>query len=370
MKTNNPGWIVSEDGESTELATTGSHGREMFVGIDTSKIKQVVTCLVPGEAPKPAESMTGEGLLKRIARWRAEGWKVHCVYEAGPTGFDMHRRIVALGASCLVVRPKRLERHQRMRKNDPQDSRHLAEDLAAHHFGRGGLIVPVRVPSKQEELRRLAVREREVLDRTRHQLLNAAKGRALALGHPLPKEWWRPRVLPKVVAELPAELVRDLTRTAKAAAALREQQDAVEAELRADAPVTPHGVGALTASVLEREVCCWSRFASAKKLSSFVGLCPSEDSSGTRRRLGHIDKHGSPRLRHWCQETVMRLFKYQPGYQAVKWAAARLPEANASRRKQLLVAVARRFLVDWWRLRTGQTTFEALGLVVSPCAGG
>jgi transposase len=155
----------------------------------------------------------------------------------------------------------------------------------------------------------------------------------------------------------------DLTRTATAAAAMREQLGAVEEEMRADAPVAPVGVGALTAAVLEREVCTWDRFASGKKLSSFVGLCPSEDSSGGRHRLGAIDKHGSPRLRFWCQEAVMRLFKYQPDYHVIHWARRKLADANASRRKQIMVAVARRFLVDWWRLRTGQTTFAALGLV-------
>ena len=287
------------------------------------------------------------------------------MYEAGPTGFGLHRQLVALGASCLVVRPKRLERHQRKRKNDPQDSRHLAEDLAAHHFGRTGLLVPVRVPSENEELRRLAVREREALSRTRHQLLNAAKGRALAIGQHLPKEWWRPRVLPQLVNSLPAELARDLTRTAAAAAAMRQQLDAVEAELKADAPEAPLGVGAMTAGVLEREVCSWSRFASGKKLSSFVGLCPSEDSSGSRHRLGSIDKHGSPRLRFWCQEVVMRLFKYQQSYYLVDWARAKMTGAGRGRCKQILVAVARRFLVDWWKVRTGQTTFEALGLVMA-----
>jgi hypothetical protein len=67
-------------------------------------------------------------------------------------------------------------------------------------------LCPVRLPSEEEELRRLAVRERETLARTRHQLLNAAKGRALALGHALPKEWWRPRVLPKLLPTLPPAL--------------------------------------------------------------------------------------------------------------------------------------------------------------------
>ena len=267
MKTNKQNEMKAavgpEKGNAERVGEDG-HGRELFVGIDTSSMKQVITRLIPGERTKPAEATTEEGLLKRIGQWQQEGWKVRCVYEAGPTGFGLYRRIVALGADCLVVRPKKLERHQRQRKNDPQDSRHLAEDLAAYHFGRGGLLVPVRVPSEAEELRRLAVRERETLSRTRHQLLNSAKGRALALGHRLPKEWWRPWVLPKVIGDLPAELARDLSRTAKAGAALREQQEELEAELRADAPVAPVGVGALTASVLEREVCSWTRFASGK----------------------------------------------------------------------------------------------------------
>lgn len=354
---------VSEVKTSTGPAKAVCVSKELFVGIDTSSQKQVVTRFVPGEGPKPAEAMTVETLLTRMRRWVKEGASVHCVYEAGPTGFGLQRQLVALGATCLVVRPKRLERHQRRRKNDPQDSRHLAEDLAAHHFGRTGLLVPVRIPSEQEELRRLAVRERESLSRTRHRLLNSAKGRALALGYRLPKEWWRPRILPTLVNALPAELRRDLTRTATAAAALREQLDAVEAEIKADAPVAPIGIGAMTAGVLEREVCSWDRFKSGKKLSSFVGLCPSEDSSGSRHRLGSIDKHGSPRLRFWCQEVVMRLFKYQPNYYVVTWARVKMADANHSRRKQILVAVARRFLVDWWRLRTGQTTFATLGLI-------
>ena len=67
----------------------------------------------------------------------------------------------------------------------------------AHDFGRTGLLVRVRVPTKQEELTRLAVREHETISRARHQILNSAKGRALALGYPLPKQWWRPHVWPR-----------------------------------------------------------------------------------------------------------------------------------------------------------------------------
>jgi hypothetical protein len=87
----------------------------------------------------------------------------------------------------------------------------------------------------------------------------------------LPKQWWRPRVWPKLLAALPAELARDLTRTAKAAAAMNEQLEAIEAELRCDAPAAPVGVSAMTAGVLEREVCSWDRFTSGKNSPASSG---------------------------------------------------------------------------------------------------
>jgi transposase len=321
-----------------------------------------VTRFVPGEGPKPAEGMSTTTLVKRVAGLLKDGFRVHCVYEAGPTGFALARQLIALGATCLVVRPRRLERYGRRRKTDPRDSRQLAEDLANHLAGRTGLLIPVRLPTVEEELRRLPVRERETLAHARHQLLRSAKGRALALGYRLPKEWWRPRGLPKVLTELPPALAHLLERTAKAAAAMKEQLDLVEDEVKADAPAAPIGVGALTAGTLEREVLDWDRFKSGKKLGSFVGLSPSEDSSGNRRRLGSIDKHGSPRLRFWCQETAWRLLKFQPEYRAVIWAKDKLREANQGRAKQIAVALARRFLIDWWRVRTGRITCAELGL--------
>jgi transposase len=343
--------VVSEAKVSTGPATAATvFSAEVFLGIDAAKTRQVVARFVPGEGVKPAEGMTVDTLLKRVTQLLKSGVRVHC------------RQLLALGATCLVVRPRRLERYGRRRKTDKRDAAQLAADLAHHRAGRTGLLIPVRIPTVTEELRRLVVRERETLDAARHQLLRSAKGRALALGYPLPKEWWRPRVLPKLIPTLPPELARLLERTAEAAAAIKEQLETVEAEIKADAPAAPIGVGALTSGTMDREVCDWNRFKSGKKLGSFAGLSPSEDSSADRHQLGAIDKHGSPRLRFWCQETAWRLLKFQPEYRAVIWAKEKLREANSGRAKQIAVALARRFLVDWWRVRTGRITCEALGL--------
>ncbi len=340
-----------------------SSSKEIFLGLDVAKRLQTITRFVPGEGAKPAEKVTVETVLKRVAKWRKAGIAVHCVYEAGPTGFGLARQLVKLGATCLVVRPKRLDRYGRQRKNDPRDAQHLAEDLAAHHFGRQGLLCPVRIPSVEEELRRVPGRQRETLSRARHKILNSAKGRALALGYLLPKQWWRPRILPTALAGLPAAVTRMLERAATAAAALLEQIEAVEAELTAAARPAPQGVGALTTAVIDAEVCNWRRFKNHRQVGSFAGLCPSEDSSGDRHQLGAIDKHGSGRLRFFCQEAAWRLLRYQPDYQAVLWVRERLRDANKTRIKQLMVALARRFLVDWWRVRTGRARWEELGMV-------
>ena len=334
---------------------------EIFFGIDAADQRQVVTVIVAGESPKPAQGMSRETLVKQVARALKAGFRVHCVYEAGPTGFALARELIALGAQCLVVRAQKLERLGRRRKNDKRDSRQLALDLALHVAGRRGLLFPVRIPTPEEELTRLPAREREALSELRHQLLRSARGRALALGYRLPKEWWRPRVLPKLLPDLPPQLARLLQRAAAAAAAIQEQLGAVEAEIIAEAPPAPAGLGALTAGVLDREVLDWNRFKSGKNAGSFIGLSPSEDSTGTRWQLGPVDKHGSPRLRFWCVEAAWRLLKYQPHYRGALWARDKLRNANQGRTKQITVALARRFFVDWWRVRTGRVTAAELG---------
>jgi transposase len=347
---------------------TAVASREAYVGIDAADVKQVVTFVTAGESPKPAQGMSRETLLKRVAQLLKAGFRVHCVYEAGPTGFALARELIALGAACLVVRARKLERHGRRRKNDKRDSLQLALDLAHHCAGRTGLLFPVRIPTPAEELHRLPSREREALSEVRHQLLRSARGRALALGHRLPKEWWRPRVLPKLVPALPPAVAALLPRAAAAAAAIKEQLDAVEAEIIAEAPPAPVGLGAVTAGVLDREVLDWHRFKSGKKAGSFIGLSPSEDSTGNRWQLGPVDKHGNPRLRFWVVEAAWRLLKFQPNYRGVLWAREKLRDANSHRAKQISVALARRFFVDWWRVRTGRVKPEDLGFTFKTAA--
>jgi len=103
-------------------------------------------------------------------------------------------------------------------------------------------------------------------------------------------------------------------------------------------------------------------------VASYTGLCPREDTSSQRRFQGAINKHGNRRLRPVLVEGAWRLLIFQPGYRPVrKWRAALLDhKTSPARRKKLIIALARTFAVDWWRVRTGRCPAEDLGLKLQP----
>src|SRR5512132_1584272 len=75
---------------------------EVFFGIDAADLRQVVTQIVASESPKPAQGMSKETLLKQVARWLKAGFRVHCVYEAGPTGFALDLALHVGGRTGLL----------------------------------------------------------------------------------------------------------------------------------------------------------------------------------------------------------------------------------------------------------------------------
>src|SRR5919109_2631468 len=101
-----------------------------------------------------------QALERALQRWPS----VRCCYEAGPTGFGLHRHLVARGIECVVVAPGLVPQRPGDRiKTDPRDARKLAQLLA------GGLLEPIYVPSRELEAARDLVRAREDarLDRMR-----------------------------------------------------------------------------------------------------------------------------------------------------------------------------------------------------------
>ena len=154
-------------------------------------------------------------------------------------------------------------------------------------------------------------------------------------------------------------------------AAVEVELKARTQELEAAAPEgLPVGLGEIemTSQILEREVADWNRFQNRRQVASYTGLCPREDTSSDRRFQGSINKHGNRRLRPVLVEAVWRLVVFQPEYRPVKkWRAALLDKKSGSgRRKKIIIAIARIFAVDWWRVRTGRCKAQDLGLKLQP----
>ena len=249
-----------------------------------------------------------QALERALRRWPG----VRCCYEAGPTGFGLYRYLLERGIDCWVVAPGLVPQQPGERiKTDPRDARKLARLHA------GGLLEPIYVPSPELEAARDLVRAREAARvdrmRDRHRLSKFC----LRHGRRLPGVSWgvsRRRWLAEQRFAFPAQQLAfdtylhalDLVdaRIAALERAIRESAEQgpwreLVARLRC-----LRGIDTLSALALVTEIGDFTRFASAAEFMAFVGLVPSEHSSGERRRQGSITKVGNAHVRRLLVESA------------------------------------------------------------------
>ena len=232
---------------------------------------------------------------------------VSCCYEAGPTGYALQRQLRAAGVKCAVIAPALIPKKPADRvKTDRRDARKLAE------LWRAGLLTEVHPPSVSEEAVRDLTRAWESLrhdvTRAQHRVskLLLRQGRMYQDGK---KSWtWRYRTwLRSLQFDEPA------TRAVFAdwMLALEHAEERLltrAAELEAIAQQDPYrepvawlrcfyGIDTTAALILVAELYHVARFISPRHLMSWVGLVPSEQSSGGRTRRGGITKAGNRHVR-------------------------------------------------------------------------
>jgi transposase len=257
------------------------------------------------ERTLPYEEAAVERALRRWPR-------VRCCYEAGPTGFGLYRYLRGHGIECAVVAPGLVPQRPGDRvKTDPRDARKLARLFA------GGLLEPIHVPSPEFEAARDLVRAREDarLDRMRdrHRLSKFC----LRHGRLLPTSSWtvvRRKWLGEQRFEFAAEQLTFDTYV-HVVDLVDARIEALERAIRETAEHGPwselvgqlrclRGVDTLTALALVTEIGDFSRFKTAEEFMAFVGLVPSEHSSGERRRQGSITKVGNSHVRRLLVEAA------------------------------------------------------------------
>jgi transposase len=264
--------------------------------------------------------------LEHIRSW-LDGLRgpVAVAYEAGPTGFGLHRQLTAAGVRCVVVAPSKLHRPAGERvKTDARDAVLLARLLRLDE------VTAVAVPTVGQEAARDLVRAREDcrgdLMRARHRLSKLllrhgivySGGNAWTGKH---DSWLRGPALAELTGPATRVAFESDYETVLAVQARRDRLEAAITELAADSAFTPvvrrlgclRGIGTLTGFALAVEIGDWTRFTGAS-IGAFVGLTPAEYSSGASRTLGPITKTGNSHVRRLLVEAAWHhRARYRPG---------------------------------------------------------
>jgi transposase len=339
--------------------------KSIKLGIDVHLDRYVVVRIIDGGTPQPPQSFKPVEFMLWTAKQLLQAEKVFTCYEAGPFGYCLHRKLEKMGATNYVVRPRDWDEYGQKVKTDKRDAKQLALHLDRYVSGNHDAFCAVRVPTPEQEQERSVSRQRESFQRERQRLAAQGRSHALYYGEHIQGEWWQEDVWKTLAAQLPTIVVNLLEPLRRLIATLEVELKTRTKELEAAAPEQlPVGLGKLTSEILEREVADWNRFKNRRQVGSYTGLCPSEDSSSDRRFQGSINKHGNRRLRPVLVECLWRLCVFQPEYRLVKkWRPELLnPKTSRPRRKKIIVAMARGFAVDWWRVRTGRCKAQDLGL--------
>lgn len=238
---------------------------------------------------------------------------VAVLYEAGPTGFGLARELRAAGMRCEIAAPSKLQRPSGDRvKTDAKDAEHLCQLLRLSAF------TPVTVPAAATEAARDLVRCREDsrtdLMRARHRLSKLllrqqviySDGKAWTAAH---MAWLRRQRFddPNLQCILDEYLDQVLATTAR-----RDRLDHRIEELAADSEWTPmvrrlsclRGISTLTGFGLAVEIGDWTRF-DGNSIGAYLGLVPSEHSSGVSKMRGGITRTGNSHVRRLLIEAAL-----------------------------------------------------------------
>lgn len=344
-------------------------GAVIKIGLDVHMRLYVAVVQYDHLLPKAARRLSPGEFVPWVEGLLCQGHRVHVVYEACGFGFTLYRQLMAVGAHCYVIAPRKLDEECSGVKTDPRDATTLCQRLSRYLEGNTRELAVIRVPSPEEEQARHVSRQREQLVHHRQKL--EAQGRSLLINHalPAPAHWWKEQTWRRLSKHLPEWITLRLGMARPALLSLQEQIDALTSELEASAPsALPRGLGKLTSVVLTREICDWHRFNNRRAISSYTGLCPGERTSGSKRVAGSVTKRGNPRVRAALVECAWRMVRFQPHYPPVQKRLAVLGKGSraiGAVRKKAIVAVARRLAVDLWRLHTGRCTAEQLGFNIS-----
>lgn len=324
------------------------HNFSKYVGLDTHK-KTIAVAIADAQGGKARYfgeiANTPEEIRKLVKKLCTDGEVISFCYEAGPCGYGIYHQITQLGHHCSVVAPSLIPTKPGERvKTDRRDSEKLSR------LDRAGELTPVWVPDQEQEAMRDLTRAREDMkkvERTAKQQLSAYLLRYGRIYDTDKARWTLThyRWLEKMKFDLAVQQIVfqeyiDAVKQAEARVAGLEKE--MEKALKAwklapvvEALMALRGIKLVAAMTIMTELGDITRFDSPRQLMSFLGLVPSEYSSGATRRQGGITKTGNGHVRRvlvesaWCYRFNARKTAHLQRYakkcssevQAIAWKA-------------------------------------------------
>jgi transposase len=374
--------------ETTRRSNDTPFGQNLYMAIELINEKWKLGFTIGfGQPPRLREVDARDltGLVKEI-RLGKEGFglreeaKVMSCYEAGRDGFWLHRYLLSVGVTNLVVDSASIEvnRRKRRAKTDRMDVGKLLTMLMRYQQGEKKVWSLVHVPSPQKEDQRQLHRELIALKAEQTHHINLIKGLLASQGVVLPfkKDFllqlesvrlWDDTLLP---AGLKARLKREYERYQVVHQQINQLDVEREEALRTsnDPAVEPvrqllrlKGIGMNSAWVYVMEFFSWRGFRNRREVGSLAGLTPTPYQSGESAREQGISKAGNRRIRAMAIEIAWGWLRFQPESQLSRWYQERFGKGNSRIHRIGIVALARRLLVELWQyLETGAIPKGAL----------
>jgi transposase len=363
----------------------------LVVVIEMSLSSWLVAGLAPGLGREPLKKIAPqkEKLLGLLQRWRNEAEsaghpikRIVAAYEAGRDGFWLARWLRKQGVECHVIHAASVavSREHRRAKSDRLDTQLLMRAFLGWLRGERRHCRMVVIPTIEEEDARRPSRTRETLIGERTRLLNRINSILMLSGIRGFKPGLRhaaehlEALLTEEGAPLPPATLTELRQMLARLQLICEQVKEIERQRLARLKQQPlpgalvmvhrlaqiYGLGIETAYILVFEILSRS-FADRRAVARYAGLTGAPDESGARRREKGLAKGGNARVRRILIQFAWRFLRFQKPSALAKWYQQRTQEAQ-TRRKTMIVALARKLLIALWRFASAGVVPEGVTL--------